>query len=122
MTVNEEVQKILNDIITTMTRVMRSVDTEAQIVTIYLRTLKVVGAFCGMDVPEQSEEDELAFIKINEETSDKIWSVFKKNLERVGSALVYDPRFDLANPANGFRNGKVESKVVFLMSPSDMVQ
>jgi len=122
MTINEEVELILNDIALTMNKAMHSVYTEDQVVTIYIRTLDVMGAFCRANVPEQPEEDELAFIKLNEEICDKIWAIFKKNLERVGSPLVYDPRFDLANLANAIRDPRLETKVLFVMPPSDMVQ
>jgi hypothetical protein len=122
MTINEKVEIFFKQVIASMANAIQAVNTEEQIVLMYLRAISVLRTICGAKIPDQSEVDELAFIKLNEQTSDQIWDIFKQNLERVGSDLIYDSRFDLLNPANIFRDRNIGAKIFYMMEPAEMVQ
>jgi excinuclease UvrABC helicase subunit UvrB len=124
MTVNEKMKIFLDQIVESMARAIQVTNTEREVISVYLSTLNLLGTLCKTEIPDQSEDDELAFIKLNEEASDEIWRILKQNLKRVGSDLINDPRLDLLNPANGFRDGNRNSelRIKFVMPSPEIIQ
>lgn len=123
MTINEKIEIFFKQMIAAMSNDMQTSQSEKQIVSIYLLVIDMLGNICSAKIPDQPIDGELEFIKMNERAADRLWLIFKENLERVGSELIHDLRFDMLNPANGFRDGGISrSKMLYVIQPPNMVQ
>jgi hypothetical protein len=123
MTVNERIKVFLEGLITAMSMDMQASQCEREVVLLYTHILAILGDICASTfIPPQSDDDELEFIKINEQVADQMWKIFKDNLTRVGSDLVNDTKFDSTNPAEGFRQKRMFGNSLYMMKPAKMVQ
>ena len=117
MTINSITREIFKNTVEFAKKGMSIATTDDEILAFYIAATGVFLEVTNVIKTTSSEEDE-ELEQINEETAEKIWAVFKGNLQRIGSDLPNKPSFNFMDASS--YNG--DEEIGFISPTAEMIQ
>ena len=117
MTINSIIREIFKNTVEFAKKGMSIATTDDEILAFYIAATGVFLEVTNVIKTTSSEEDE-ELEQINEETAEKIWTVFKGNLKRIGSDLPNKPSFNFMDA----RSYNGDEEIGFISPTAEMIQ